>query len=315
MLVMTFPRHVLRVDQFERHQLDDLLGHATHMLDVIERRGDMRLQGRILATLFYEPSTRTRLSFESAMLRLGGQVISAEYASATSSAVKGETIEDTVRIVESYADAIVIRHPVAGTADAAAAVARVPVINAGDGPREHPTQALLDLFTIQQELGRVDGLTVALVGDLRYGRAPRSLALLMARARGTRLLLVAPAGIEMSDDVLAALDELGVPWRIERDLSAALPEADVVYMTRVQKERFPDEASYDAVRGGYRLGAEHLPLLKRDAVLMHPLPRVDEIDPVVDADPRAAWFREAGYGVAMRMAVLDRLLNRGGLLA
>jgi aspartate carbamoyltransferase catalytic subunit len=250
------------------------------------------------------------MSFESAMVRLGGQLLTSENASETSSAVKGESIEDTVRIVESYADAIVVRHPAAGIPERAARVASVPIINAGDGAHEHPTQALLDLFTIQQELGRIDNLTIALVGDLRYGRAPRSLAVLLTRTRDCNILLVAPPGIEMSADVLEILDRHSVPHTVESELINAARVADVIYMTRVQKERFPDLASYEAVRGLYQFGPEHLAVMKPDSVVMHPLPRVDEIAPEVDADPRAAYFRQAHNGVFMRMALLDMLLNR-----
>lgn len=303
-------RHVLRVDQFEREDLERLIVAAATMRGVASRGGDSRLRGRILATMFYEPSTRTRMSFESAMIRLGGQLLTSENASETSSAVKGESIEDTVRIVEAYADAIVIRHPVAGMPERAAQVASAPIINAGDGAHEHPTQALLDVFTIHQELGRIDDLTVALVGDLRYGRAPKSLAVLLTRARRCRLIFVAPNGVEMSEEILALLDAHGLPYRTEDNLLRAAAEADVVYMTRVQKERFADEAAYQAVRGKYRFGPEHLAAMRRDAIVMHPLPRVDEIDPVVDADPRAAYFRQARNGVYMRMALLDALLNQ-----
>jgi aspartate carbamoyltransferase catalytic subunit len=259
-----------------------MIAAATEMRDLSPRGGDSRLRGRILATMFYEPSTRTRMSFESAMIRLGGQILTMENARETSSAVKGETIEDTVRIVETYADAIVIRHPEAGVPERAAGVAAVPIINAGDGAHEHPTQALLDLFTIQQELGRIDDLTVALIGDLRYGRAPRSLALLMTRTRNNSLILVAPPGIELADDVLAVLDAHGLGHRVEEDMLEAAHAADVVYITRVQKERFPDDASYQAVRGRYQFGVNHLSVMRPDSVVMHPLPRVDEIAPDVD---------------------------------
>lgn len=303
------PRHILRVDQFRRPELERLFLHADEMRQVVARGGDERLKGKILATLFFEPSTRTRLSFESAMLRLGGQIISAESAGITSSAAKGETIEDTVRIVESYADVIAIRHPQAGTSEAAASASGVPILNAGDGAREHPTQALLDLYTIREELGRIDGLTLVLAGDLRFGRAARSLAMLLSETQDTRIILVAPRGIEMSGDVLDTLRERGVRYEENPDLSTAMREADVVYMTRVQKERFPSEEEYAAVSGSYRLGHEHLRLLKPDAIVMHPLPRVDEIEARVDDDPRAAYFRQARNGVFIRMALLDLLLR------
>jgi aspartate carbamoyltransferase catalytic subunit len=307
-----FPQNILHVDQFERAHLNQLFGHARAMRSVARMPGEGRLRGRILATLFFEPSTRTRLSFESAMLRLGGQVISAESADITSSAVKGETIEDTVRIVESYADAIVIRHPQAGTGDAAAAVASVPIINAGDGAGEHPTQALLDMFTISEELGRIDNLTITLAGDLRYGRAPRSLAMLLTRTEGCRLILTTPPGIEMADDVLARLAAGGVNYEVEPDMVVAAAQSDVVYMTRVQKERFPSEDAYQQARGSYLFTDLHLAAMKPDAIVMHPLPRVDEIALDVDADRRAAYFRQARYGVYIRMALLDILLGSDG---
>ena len=301
--------HVLTVSQFDRPALDRLFQAADQMRVVAERGGDRRLAGRILATLFFEPSTRTRLSFESAMLRLGGQVISAEMASDTTSAVKGETIEDTTRIVQSYADAIVMRHPMAGAAERAASVATVPIVNAGDGAREHPSQALLDVYTIHRELGRIDDITVALVGDLRYGRAPRSLAMLLTRARNVRLLLASPPEITMSQDVLDELTSAGMRFEESVELEAVLPAADVVYMTRVQKERFPDEASYRAVEGRYRLAQPHLDALRADAIIMHPLPRVNEVASEVDRDPRAAYFRQVKNGLYVRMALLDWLLG------
>ena len=301
--------HVLSVSQFDRPALDRLFQAADQMQVVAERGGDRRLAGRILATLFFEPSTRTRLSFESAMLRLGGQVISAEMAADTTSAVKGETIEDTTRIVQSYADAIVMRHPMAGVAGRAASVATVPIVNAGDGAREHPSQALLDLYTIQRELGRIDDIAVALVGDLRYGRAPRSLAMLLTRARNVRVLLASPPEIAMSQDVLEELASAGMRFEATAELESVLPDADVVYMTRVQKERFPDEASYRAVEGRYRLAQPHFDSLRADAIIMHPLPRVNEVAPEVDSDPRAAYFRQVKNGLYVRMALLDWLLG------
>ncbi len=302
-------QHVLEVDQFSRSDLDRILAHAQEMRDVARRGLDTRLQGKILTTLFYEPSTRTRLSFEAAMLRLGGQIISSEMASETTSAAKGESIQDTVRIVESYSDVIAIRHPRAGSAAEAASVASVPIVNAGDGAREHPTQALLDLFTIQEEIGRIDDLTIAMVGDLRYGRAPRSLAKLLTQVRDCRIVMVTPPGIEMAQDVLDALTAAGVPYELQTDLGEVIDRVDVVYMTRVQKERFPSEEEYAAVQGRYQLGPSTLARMRADAVIMHPLPRVDEIHPAVDADPRAGYFRQARNGVYIRMALLDMLLS------
>ncbi len=267
------------------------------------------LGNSILATLFYEPSTRTRLSFESAMLRLGGHVISTENAKEFSSAIKGESVEDTIRIVAGYSDAIVIRHHEQGAAARAANVSPVPIINGGDGPGEHPTQALLDLYTIQHELGTIDGLTIALVGDLRYGRAARSLALLLAMARDTNVIFVAPPAVPMGMDVKRKLDIANVRWRDETDLNAVLAETDVVYQTRIQRERFatPDEAR--AAEGHYVITSESMTRMQDRAIVLHPLPRVDEIAADVDADPRAAYFRQARNGVFIRMALLKLVID------
>jgi aspartate carbamoyltransferase catalytic subunit len=300
-------RHVVEVAQFDRAMVEDLFERADHMRALPQ--GDTPLAGRILATLFYEPSTRTRLSFESAMMRLGGHVISTENAREFSSAIKGETVEDTVRIVAGYADAIVIRHFEQGAAARAASVAPIPIINGGDGPGEHPTQALLDLYTIKHELGRIDGLKVALVGDLRYGRAVRSLAMLFCLTTGTELYFVSPPNVPMGDDVRIALDERGILYSDQEDLHEVLPEVDVVYQTRIQRERFVSESDYEAARGIYVIDGEIVAKMKVGAILLHPLPRVDEIAPEVDADPRAAYFRQAHNGVYIRMALLDLLLN------
>ncbi len=300
-------RHVVEVAQFNRPWLEVLFDRADAMRDLL--RTDNPLQGRILATLFYEPSTRTRLSFESAMLRLGGDVISTENAREFSSAIKGETVEDTVRIVAGYADAIVIRHHEQGAAARAAAVSPVPIINGGDGPGEHPTQALLDLYTIRHELGRIDGLRVALVGDLRFGRTARSLARLFKLTSGTELRFVSPPAVPMGADIRAELDAAGVRWREETDLAAVLPEVDVVYQTRIQKERFATPAEYEAARGVYIIDAAAMARLGPSAVLLHPLPRVDEIAVETDADPRAAYFRQARNGVFVRMALLAHVLG------
>lgn len=300
-------RHVVEVAQFDRVMVEDLFERADRMRALL--RSENPLSGRILATLFYEPSTRTRLSFESAMMRLGGQVISTENAREFSSAIKGETVEDTVRIVAGYADAIVIRHFEQGAAARAASVAPIPIINGGDGPGEHPTQALLDLYTIKHELGRIDGLKVALVGDLRYGRAVRSLAMLFCLTTGTELYFVSPPNVPMGDDVRMALDEHGISYSDQEDLHAVLTEVDVVYQTRIQRERFDSESDYEAARGIYVIDGETVAHMKQGAILLHPLPRVDEIAPEVDSDPRAAYFRQAHNGVYIRMALLDLLLN------
>ncbi|MEA2593878.1 MAG: aspartate carbamoyltransferase catalytic subunit [Thermomicrobiales bacterium] len=299
-------RHVVEVGQFDRAEVEQLF-EQTERLRGLPRTATP-LAGRILATIFYEPSTRTRLSFESAMVRLGGAVLSTENAREFSSAIKGESVEDTIRIVEGYADAIVIRHYEQGAARRAAAVASVPVINGGDGPGEHPTQALLDLYTIKHELGRIDGLRVALVGDLRFGRAVRSLALLFRLTTGTELIFVSPPAVPMGSDVRQALDSRGITYRDESDLSQVLPDVDVVYQTRIQRERFATPGEYEASRGVYVIDEAAMARLNPNAIVMHPLPRVDEISPAVDDDPRAAYFRQARNGVFLRMALLSTLL-------
>jgi aspartate carbamoyltransferase catalytic subunit len=268
-----------------------------------------RLNGQVMAALFYEPSTRTRLSFEAAMLRLGGQTMGTDNAREFSSAAKGETLEDSIRIVGGYADVIVIRHNEEGAAKRAASVSSVPIINAGDGPGQHPTQALLDIYTIKDELNRVDGIKVAMVGDLANGRTVRSLTYLLSKFKDIKIWFVAPPAVAMRDDLKTHLDEHHISWVETEDLESVLPEVDVVYMTRIQKERFADPDVYNAVKGIYRLDARSLALMRKYAIVMHPLPRIDEIAPEVDEDPRAAYFRQARNGLPVRMALLDRLLG------
>jgi aspartate carbamoyltransferase catalytic subunit len=301
-------KHVIESQQFSRALLEDLFARA----EEIKREPHHfigRLAGQVMAALFYEPSTRTRLSFEAAMLRLGGQTMGTDNAREFSSAAKGETLEDTIRIVSGYADVIVLRHNEEGAAARAAAVSSVPVINAGDGPGQHPTQALLDLYTIRDELGRIDGVHVALVGDLANGRTVRSLTYLLSKFKDIKVWFVAPPQVAMRPDLKAHLDEHHVPWIETEDLDAVLPEVDVLYMTRIQKERFSDPDAYNAVKGAYRIDNASLAKMRKYAVLMHPLPRVDEIAPEVDSDDRAAYFRQARNGLHVRMALLDRLLG------
>lgn len=301
-------RHIVEVGQFDREGVERLFAAADQMRDLPRAAAPCR--GYRLATLFYEPSTRTRLSFEAAMLRLGGGVISTENAREFSSAIKGETVEDTVRIVEGYADAIVLRHYEQGAAHRAAAVSRVPILNAGDGPGEHPTQALLDLYTIRHELGRIDRLRVALVGDLRFGRTARSLARLLRLTSETEIVFVSPPAVPMGEDVRAELDAAGVAYRDEPDLAAVLPHVDVVYQTRIQRERFATTEEYEASRGVYVIDEAALTRLHPEAIVLHPLPRVDEIATAVDTDPRAAYFRQAHNGVFIRMALLALVLGQ-----
>jgi len=301
-------RHVIESQQFSRALLEDLFARA----EEIKREPHHfigRLAGQVMAALFYEPSTRTRLSFEAAMLRLGGETMGTDNAREFSSAAKGETLEDTIRIVGGYADVIVLRHNEEGAAKRAAAVSSVPIINAGDGPGQHPTQALLDLYTVRDELGRIDGVRVAMVGDLANGRTVRSLTYLLSKYKDIKVWFVAPPQVAMRDDLKSHLDEHHVPWIETEDLNAVLPEVDVVYMTRIQKERFTDPEAYNVVKGTYRIDESSMALMRKYAILMHPLPRIDEISAEVDGDPRSAYFRQARNGLHVRMALLDRLLT------
>ncbi len=302
--------HVIEAQQFSREVMKGIFDRTREMEQVVSHYESNILNRRIMATLFYEPSTRTRLSFEAAMYRLGGEVITTESAREFSSAAKGETLEDTIRIVEGYADVIVLRHYESGSAQRAADVAGVPIINAGDGPGQHPTQALLDVYTIQKEIGRLDGIRVALVGDLANGRTARSLAYLLTKYEDVKLYFVAPDMVRMKDDIKAYLAEHGVAFAEEEDLMKVMADVDVVYQTRIQRERFGDRiADYEAVRGKYIIDSAAMSMLSDDAIVMHPLPRVDEIDPAVDKDPRAAYFRQAHNGVYIRMALLQMVLE------
>lgn len=306
------PNHILNAQQFSRRDIDALFDKARSIREALASGTPrLTLTGKILATLFFEPSTRTRLSFESAMLGLGGTVISTENAREFSSAVKGETLEDTIRVVEHYADAIVLRHHEAGAADRAAHVSAVPIINAGDGAGQHPTQALLDLFTIEDELGAIDGTTITLVGDLLYGRTVRSLSYLLAKNYSVKkIFLVAPEPVRMRSDILAYLKKRRVDFEETENLERVLPLSDVVYQTRIQKERFGDRAEdYERSRGIYIVNAKTLARMPRNSIVMHPLPRVDEIHPEIDTDPRAAYFRQARNGRLVRMAILDTIIN------
>jgi aspartate carbamoyltransferase catalytic subunit len=302
--------HVVEAQQFDRNLMTEIFSVTKEMEEVVSRYGSSILNRRIMATLFYEPSTRTRLSFESAMLRLGGQVATTESAREFSSAAKGETLEDTIRIVEGYADVIVLRHYESGSARRAADVASVPILNAGDGPGQHPTQALLDMYTIQKEIGKLDGVSVAMVGDLANGRTVRSLAYLLARYKDVRIYFVAPEVVAMKEDIKDYLDRHHVRWEEAEDLMEVAKTVDVVYMTRIQRERFGDRTEdYEAARGKYIIDEAMMGVLQEHARVLHPLPRVDEIKSEVDADPRAAYFRQAHNGLYVRMALLRMVLE------
>ncbi len=301
--------HIIRAQQFNRDILAEVFATAKEMEKIVKQGGSDILQRKIMATVFYEPSTRTRLSFESAMRKLGGEVITTENAREFSSAAKGEALEDTVRIVDSYADVIVLRHYESGAAERAASVSSVPIINAGDGPGQHPTQSLLDLYTIEKEIGHLVGLAIAMVGDLTNGRTVRSLCYLLAKFNDVKIYFVAPEMVKMKEDIKDYLREHNVTFVEESDLKAVAPKVDVIYQTRIQKERFGDRTEdYEKARGQYIIDKSMLDIMRKDAIIMHPLPRVDEIRPEVDADPRAAYFRQAQNGLYTRMALLKMVL-------
>ena len=303
--------HVLSTKQFLDHiKLDELFA-AADLLEKQDAAGKVPpdLAGKILATVFYEPSTRTRFSFEAGMLKLGGQVITTESAAQFSSAVKGETLEDSIKVISGFADTIVLRHPEQGAAERAARVSSVPVINGGDGIGEHPSQALYDLYTIKKELGRVDGLHVAFVGDMKNGRTVKSLLTLLNSYKDVKVSLISPEALALPAARIEELKQQNVDFRISTDLNSILQDADVFYVTRVQKERFEDAAEYEKLKDAYIIDAKTLAAMKEKAIIMHPLPRVNEIAPEVDTDPRAAYFRQGRNGLFVRMALLVSVLK------
>ncbi|UCE44467.1 MAG: aspartate carbamoyltransferase [Candidatus Bathyarchaeota archaeon] len=298
-------RDIISIKDFTREEIDYILETAEAMEPIAKSRSNM-LRGKILATLFYEPSTRTRLSFEAAMHRLGGDSIG--FAEAEMASVKkGENLADTIRVVDNYADVIALRHPLEGAARLAGEFAHIPIINAGSGAEEHPTQALLDLYTILKERGRIDGLNITLVGDLRYGRTVHSLAYALS-LYDVRLHLISPELLRMRREVLDVITKK-IEVLEKASIDEALPETDVLYMTRIQKERFPDLAEYAKVKGAYRIDLESLKEAKKDLVIMHPLPRVDEIADEVDETPHARYFQQVWNGIVMRMALLALILG------
>ena len=294
---------ILQTDSISQDELDLILATASRFERVLKGGGQLtNMQGKVLATLFFEPSTRTRLSFEAAMLRLGGQVITVADPK-TSSASKGESLADMARTVEGYADLIVIRHPQVGSAQEVADTVAVPVINAGDGSGQHPTQALLDVYTIQKEIGTLNDLTATLAGDLKFGRTVHSLTYLLARL-GFRLFLVSPDSLRMPAEVVNDLREMTAKVVEAPNLTKAMQQSDVVYMTRIQRERFSDPAEYEQVKGTCVIDMDVVNEAKPGITIMHPLPRVDEITTSVDSYPGAAYFRQAANGVFVRMALL-----------
>jgi aspartate carbamoyltransferase catalytic subunit len=302
-------KHILSVSQFSVDDLAYVFDVAEEFRMIVRRLGvtDV-LKGHVLATLFYEPSTRTSSSFIAAIQRLGGTVIPISEVR-YSSVSKGESLPDTIRTLESYADVIVLRHPEKGSAELAARYARKPIINAGDGIGEHPTQALLDLFTILQERGRIDGMTVTMLGDLKYGRTVHSLSRLLSMFR-VKINYVSPDELRMPPELVAQLAERGIEQHEHTSLDQVLGDTDVLYVTRIQQERFSDPKEYERLKVSYVITPEVMASAKKECTIMHPLPRVGEISMDVDDDPRAAYFRQMEYGLYIRMAILALVLGK-----
>ena len=301
-------KHLIDPTDLTKQETDEIIALAEDIISHREKYQD-RMAPRKLATLFYEPSTRTRLSFTSAMLELGGSVLGFSDAK-NSSVSKGETVQDTIRVVGCFADIIAMRHPIEGAPLAASEVARVPIINAGDGSHSHPTQTLTDLLTIKRELGHIDNITIGFCGDLRFGRTVHSLIKALSRYSGIKVVLIAPDELRLPDYIKQDVcDRMGIAYRETDDLDSAIPELDVLYMTRVQKERFLDEEEFERVKDSFVLDCRRMALGKPGMAVLHPLPRVNEILNEVDDDPRAAYFRQVENGKFVRMALICKLLE------
>ena len=301
-------RDIVAITDLELDEIETILKEARQMVPAAKgETKNSSLSGKILASLFFEASTRTRLSFETAMHRLGGDVITIA-GQEGSSLIKGETLADTIRMAEGYSDIIAIRHPKEGAARLSATFSKIPVINGGDGAGQHPTQTLLDLFTVKQNLGDISKLHVTIGGDLKYGRTTHSLSLALGRM-GARMTFIAPKRIQMVDHILDDLNKMDASFDVAYDIKEAIPDTDVLYMTRIQKERFPDVEEYMKVAGAFRITAEMLEPAKKKMIVMHPLPRIDEIHHSVDATRHARYFQQAFNGVPVRMALLHLLLE------
>ncbi|MEM2924105.1 MAG: aspartate carbamoyltransferase [Methanocellales archaeon] len=299
-------KDIISMRDFSKNEIDLILQKAMEMEPFAKGRKSRVLEGKILAMLFYEPSTRTRLSFETAMKRLGGDTIDMVSTEA-SSVAKGETLADTIRVVEGYADAILLRHPREGAARMAADFSSIPVINAGDGAGHHPTQTLLDLYTIKRE-SKLKDLSIALVGDLKYGRTVHSLAYALA-LYGAKIFLVSPEQLKMPESIKNDLIHLGVDLTEAQALVDVIDQVDVLYITRIQKERFPDPNEYQKVAGTYRVTLDLLKKARDNLIVMHPLPRIDEIAPEVDGTKYAKYFKQSFYGIPVRMAILSLVME------
>jgi aspartate carbamoyltransferase catalytic subunit len=300
-------RNLISIIDLEKDQIDHILDTAAKMEAVAVKRSK-DLESKIMATLFFEPSTRTRLSFESAMLRLGGSVLGFAEAGTSSAGGKGETLADTIRTVERYADVIVMRHPLDGSARVAAEFSSIPVINAGSGSEEHPTQALLDLYSIKKLKGKLDGISISLCGDLKYGRTVHSLGMALTHY-DVRIKLAAPPSLRMKPAVIEQMKKAGVEVTEVESIEEAVKDADVIYMTRIQKERFPDPREYDKVSGKFSITVQDVSMMRDDAIILHPLPRVDELSPGIDKLPQAKYFDQVYNGVVVRMAILKMILS------
>jgi len=301
-------RDIVSIKDLKKEEILHILDVGEEMVPIAKgkEKSDL-LEGKIMASLFFEPSTRTRLSFETAMKRLGGEVIGFAQPGATS-LQKGETLADTIRTAESYCDVIVMRHPHEGSARMAADFASVPIINGGDGAGHHPTQCLLDLFTIRKEKGKINGNVIALLGDLKYGRTVHSLAYALSLFKA-KMIFIAPEQLQMPKEVVEECQSMGAEISFEVDLEKAIDDIDVLYVTRIQKERFPDPEEYNKVVGIYKVDTKLLKKAKEDMVILHPLPRVYEIEPGVDKTKHAAYFRQAFNGVPVRMALLALVMG------
>ena len=301
---------ILNTNQFKKDEVETILSRAFLMeKQCVANKVNPLLKNKIVACVFFEPSTRTRLSFETAAFKLGAQVISAENAMENTSTHKGETIEDTVKILCSYADIIVIRHSQAGILDKVAKVSIKPLINAGDGANQHPSQGFLDLYTIKKEHGRLTNLNIGFGGDLLNSRTLKSLVPLLRFYEGNKFYFISPKELELPREFIQELKNANIAFEELRSLDKKLPELDVLYMTRVQKERFVDIADYEKVKDLFILKKEHLKNMKKNAIIMHPLPKINEIEREVDDDPRAAYFRQAKNGLYVRMALLLYVLD------
>ncbi|MFX1606264.1 MAG: aspartate carbamoyltransferase [Promethearchaeota archaeon] len=300
-------QNLISIHDLDRKTIDHILETASKMESVAVERSKI-LDSKIMAVLFFEPSTRTRLSFESAMLRLGGSVLGFAEAGVSSAGGKGETLADTIRTVERYADIIVIRHPLDGSARVAAEFSSIPVINAGSGSEEHPTQALLDLYSIRKMKGKIDGLSISLCGDLKYGRTVHSLGMGLSHY-DVKIKLAAPQTLRMKPAIIEQMKKSGADVVECENVEDAVRDVDVIYTTRIQKERFPDIREYDKVKDRFRITADDLDLMKEDAIILHPLPRVDELDSAIDNTPHAKYFDQVYNGVILRMAVLKLILG------